>query len=107
MNKQKQIKVTEQVRKQLLASTDDFATHALLKLANDYLAEAVLNVTEGHEDAPELVLVFKCLSLNEANLLTNIFGLREVNLFGGRLPDQKFSSCVELSGYVVGEEWSF
>ena len=102
--KTKQTKLTEQVQKYMTANSYGPATREMRTLADKSLVEAVLNVSEGHEDAPELVLVFKYLSLDEANLLASVFGMEEVQIFGGRT--LKESSHVELSGYVSGTDWN-
>jgi len=102
---QKQTKVTDKVRDILRTNSYGPATREMRRVAADSLLEAVLNVTPNHEDAPELVLVLRHVSLSEASLLASTFGMTEVGLFGGREPGKKYSSCIEISGYVDGEDF--
>lgn len=112
MKTQTQRQVTDKVKKLLAEQSFGPSTHGMRNLE---ITEAVLNVTIGLEDAPELVVVCKSLSLAQANMMSSALDMEEVQIFGAREKRTKNlrtgriktsgGYVVELSGYVDGKDW--
>ena len=111
MTIQRPITVTEQAQ-EILAETIKTGRLGFLYAPplRGRLIEAVLNVKPGSEDAPELVLIYEYLAVEDVQFLIHegVFGMTEATVYGGRLgKGQNHKSCVELSGYVDPDVWTF
>ena len=92
---QKRTEVTEKV-KEFLKENIEFPSMFLF----ENFREAVINDSAEHKDAPELVLVFKYLSLEEGAAVARLLDMTEVVFFGGPDGKTKFHHVIEMSGYV-------
>lgn len=68
------------------------------------MVEALVITTEGHEDAPELVLVFDRLQVEDLQVLSEVFDLQweDLQMFAGWKGGKHRSKrpVIEVSGYI-------